>query len=727
VAPNLSRRTGLVALVALTLGVPATAPPSVAAPARAAVAADRGFQPGAPGIGDPYFPRDGNGGYDVRHYALSLRYQPTTGRLAGAATIRARATQNLSRFNLDLDGLRVRSVRVNSRPATWTRHGGELTIDPNGPGLRRGKPFRSVIRYDGRPRLFNQSLSTGGFFHTDDGAMVAGQPHAASAWFPADDHPSDKATYTFRVSAPKDLQVVANGVLTHRHTTGELRTWTWQARAPMASYLATIGIGHFRMVHYRKRGIRYWDAIDSRLFRPPASPRTGQQFAISRKADSSYKRLTHTIHVPASGAQLSFWVTRGTELNWDYFFVEAHTARQNDWTTLPDANGHTSSAIGDGCPFWLELHPFLTHYQTERKSGGCTPRGRTGTWHAASGRSHGPENWVVDLSPYAGRTVEVSISQASDDGIQLYGAFVDDITVSTGEGNTSFEADGDILDGWTVRGPPAGSPGNTNDWFVGTAAQVPPTQGVIARQVLRRQPEILRFLAKRFGRYPTSVAGGMVDLEDSVELALETQTRPVYDSLLLTDPTDGASVVLHELTHQWFGDSLRLRRWRDIWLNEGFATYAEWMWSAHEHGDTPAQIAASVYRDRPADDPFWKVRIGNPGRDTLFDAAVYLRGALTLHRLRQRVGDHAFFRILHRWTRSRAGEAVTAGQFIRLTERVSGEHLRGMFHTWLYTRAKPPLPHTTAPGGRIAAASPTPRTLEWSRTAADSQSLPTRH
>ena len=109
------------------------------------------FSPGAPGVGDPYFPLDGNGGYDVQHYGLSLTYDPATDRLDGVATIEATATKNLSRFNLDFDGLTVRSIRVEGRRATWDRDRGELKITPQN-GLGRDQPFVTVIRYDGIPK-----------------------------------------------------------------------------------------------------------------------------------------------------------------------------------------------------------------------------------------------------------------------------------------------------------------------------------------------------------------------------------------------------------------------------------------------------------------------------------------------------------------------------------------------------------------------------------------------
>jgi bacillopeptidase F (M6 metalloprotease family) len=196
----------------------------------------------------------------------------------------------------------------------------------------------------------------------------------------------------------------------------------------------------------------------------------------SNIADISYKRLTRTISVPAGGGNLSFWISRDTEPDWDFTFVEAHTVGQNDWTTLPDANGHTSQSTGPNdpdlasCPAgWRELHPWLDHYQTFDGTGSCTPTGTTGVWNAASGRSAGWEQWSINLGAYAGKQVEVSIAYASDWSVQGLGTFVDDITLSTGE-STSFETD---LGGWTVTGPPPGSAPNSNNFARTTAGGFP--------------------------------------------------------------------------------------------------------------------------------------------------------------------------------------------------------------------------------------------------------------
>jgi Peptidase family M1 domain/Peptidase M1 N-terminal domain len=655
-------------------------------------AAGTQFRPGAPGIGDPYFPRDGNGGYDVKHYFLDLQYNPRTDVLRGQATIRARATQNLSRFNLDFVGLTVDGIRVNGCAASWTRNGHELVVTPCH-GLPTRNEFIVVVRYHGVPQpIVDDQLGISGFIATNDGAVIAGQPHGAATWFPANDHPLDKASYTFRVKVPAGLEVVANGGLRNKWTRNGWTTWRWDAGKPMASYLATATMGQFNLRAYERGGIRFWDAIDPALFAVP-EPRTGEQYAISQKGEPSYKRLARTIAVPAGGASLSFWINRDTEPEWDFVFVEARTVGQNDWTTLRDLNGHTSQNTGASCPYWHGLHPFLRHYQTDNGDDTCSPRGSTGRWWAASGASDGWERWRVDLSAYAGSTVRVSISYASDDLVQLPGAFVDDIVVSNGPGTTSFEDDGNTMDGWQVPGAPAGSAPNPNDWIVGTESDAPAPIGEDIEASFGRQSEIIAFLSSKFGRYPFATGGGIVDDVD-IGFALETQTRPVYSWLFWVFPGQGDIVVVHELAHQWYGDSLTVAAWRHIWLNEGFATYAEWLWSEHEGLGTAQGIFDGIYNEIPAADPFWSVIIGNPGPDLLLDFAVYQRGAMTLHQLRLAVGDADFFEILRRWAQSREGDNVTTAQFIALAERVSGESLDELFDTWLFTPRKPRLSAT---------------------------------
>ncbi|HET6920898.1 MAG TPA: hypothetical protein VFI46_15760 [Jiangellaceae bacterium] len=215
-----------------------------------------------------------------------------------------------------------------------------------------------------------------------------------------------------------------------------------------------------------------WDAAKYVRAGGPFDPHTGTNYVYSQIADVSYKRLGKTFTVPASGS-LDFWVSHDTELPWDFFFVEAHTVGQDNWTTLPDQNGHTSQDTGESCPAgWHsspdEIHPFLTHYQTLNANGTCSPTGTTGSWNASTGNSAGWQQWHVDLSAYAGQTVEVFLTYVSDWAVQGLGVFLDDVTDPTG--TTSFESD---LGGWTVSGAAPGSAPNFNDYIRTTAAGFP--------------------------------------------------------------------------------------------------------------------------------------------------------------------------------------------------------------------------------------------------------------
>jgi aminopeptidase N len=469
---------------------------------------------GAPGVGDDYYPLYGNGGYDVKHYLLKVSYDPATDRLVGVATISARATESLCRFNLDFQGMTVRSVVVDGQRAGWARsQDHELTVTPRHP-LKKGRRFTTVVRYDGVPRTQQIIISPdfsleAGFIHTDDGAVIAGEPEVAANWFPVNDHPIDKAAYTFVVTVPAGLEVVGNGRLIGHRTHGRSTTWVWNAPEPMASYLATSTIGQFDLRTYRTPdGLRMYDALDPDLFTEPANPDD-----------------------PAS-----------------------------------------------------------------------------------------------------------------------------------------------------------------------------PTFGEIADGSLARQGEILDFLASQFGPYPFSTGGGVVDDYDNLLFALENQTRSIYSKFFFTDSINGDAVVVHENAHQWYGDSVAVAEWKHIWLNEGFATYAEWLWSEHEDLGTTQEVFDFFYNLFPEGDPFWDVVIGDPGVEHLFDFPVYARGAMTLQVLRNQVGDRDFFRILRAWATRKAGGNGTTGQFVALAERISGQQLDELFNTWLFTAGRPALSPAAAAATAAAGA-----------------------
>jgi len=443
-----------------------------------------GARPGAAGVGDPYFPLDGNGGYDAKHYDLAIRYAPATDVLNGVVTIRARATQQLSAFNLDLDGLTIRSVTVDGRPARWSRIGTELTVTPRR-ALHKGAAFVTKIAYDGVPKVIHDpDLGDGGAFTTADGVMILGEPDVAQAWFPSNDHPIDKASYSIALTVPTGLEALSNGSPAGRSTRAGWTTWRWAQPEPMASYLAMAAIGEFDVKSYRQNGIRFVDGID------PALP--AEQYDIAAKS-------------------------------------------------------------------------------------------------------------------------------------------------------------------------------------------------------FAREPEILKFLSGFFGPYPFRAAGGIVDADGEWGYALENQGRPIYTPGDFANQEDGDSVVVHELAHQWYGDSVALGRWSDIWLNEGFASYAEWLWSEHE-GLGTAQATFDRFYATPATSSLWRYKVADPGAANLFVGAVYNRGAMTLHALRKAVGDKAFFRILRSWAQIHRGGNVTTAEFIRHSERISGKDLDALFTKWLYTTSKPATP-----------------------------------
>jgi aminopeptidase N len=498
------RRTRAVLVAAL---LTTTLAAMTLAPAAASNGASAGgCRAGAPGVGDPYYPLYGNGGYDVRHYLLNIRYNPATDRLVGVATITARATQNLCRFNLDFQGMTVRSVKVDGRRARWSRSADhELTVVPQR-HLKKGHRFTTVVRYDGVPRTqidlsIPEEPLPYGWIHTDDGADVVSEPEGSANWFPLNDHPTDKATFTFVVTVPAGLEAISNGRLVAHRTHGRWTTWVWNSPELMAPYLATATSGQFNLRTYRTAdGLRMYDAVDPDLYDLPVDPQD-----------------------PAS-----------------------------------------------------------------------------------------------------------------------------------------------------------------------------PTYGEIADGSLARQGEIIEFLESQFGDYPFSTGGGIVDDADNLFFALETQTRPVYPKDFFTDPISGDFVVVHEIAHQWYGDDVALAAWMHMWLNEGFATYAEWLWSGREGLGTPQEIFEFFYNDIPADDPFWDVVIGDPGIPNLFNGAVYVRGAMTLQVLRNQVGDRDFFRILRAWAKRKSGGNGTTAQFVALAERISGQQLDELFDAWLFTPGKPTFGVATA-------------------------------
>jgi aminopeptidase N len=440
-------------------------------------------KPGASGVRDPYFPRAGNGGYDVTHYGLTLSYDPQSRHLKGTAEITARATQNLSAFNLDLKGLDVAGVTVEGQDARWNRAGQELTVRPHD-DLDKGETFRATVRYSGTPETITDlDTSTEGWLPTADGALALGEPTGSMTWFPGNHHPSDKASYDITITVPESLQAVSNGELANATTKNGRTTFAWHTAEPMASYVATLAIGQYD-------------------------------------------------------------ITRSTTKN----------------------------------------------------------------------------------------------------GLPVYVA-------------------------------------------------VDPTQAEASKRVLAEIPEIMDWAEYNFGPYPFSSTGAIVDRPADAGYALETQTRPVFPG-----PTDTETLV-HELAHQWYGNSVTPKSWRDMWLNEGFATYAEWLWKEDHDGDTAQDIFDSLYNGdyygtEEDNKELWSSPPAKPsGAAHISEHPVYDRGAMVLHKIRQTVGDDAFYDIIQGWAAThRHGNADTADFTAYVEKKAPDKDFSEIWKDWLYGKGKPDHP-----------------------------------
>ncbi len=361
----------------------------------------------------------------------------------------------------------------------FRRTGQELIVTP-----RRGLPIhkRFVVRvaYAGTPHTIVVSPivfgAPYGWIYTNDGAFVGCEPNAARTWYPSNDHPSDKASFAFKITVPKSREVVANGTLIRHWVRASQATFVWREAQPMATYLATIGIGR-------------WD------FQNTTTPRGIQEFVAVDPALANDARHAHAV---------------------------AMTAR--------------------------------------------------------------------------------------------------------------------ITDYW----------------------------------------------ARTFGRYPFGSTGAIIDNVPRIGFSLETQTRPLYGFV------PDAGTVSHELSHEWFGESVSVRNWRHIWLNEGFAMFSSWLWTEHTGGPPTLHQARSIYNTIGPGSSFWKQSIADPKRNTMFSSAVYYRDAMTLAALRHKIGNHDFAVLLRTWAREHRYGNVTTAQFVNLAERVSGQRLGSFFYVWLWRPAKPP-------------------------------------
>jgi len=199
--------------------------------------------------------------------------------------------------------------------------------------------------------------------------------------------------------------------------------------------------------------------------------------------------------------------------------------------------------------------------------------------------------------------------------------------------------------------------------------------------VLAKIPDMVDYLTNRYGRYPFENIGAIVDNARFVGYALETQTKPVYDR----PPRE--STVVHEIAHQWFGNSVTLASWQDIWLNEGFATWSEWIWEEEQGGVTAQQQFDNLYAD--PDGPWGVSVVDFTDPADLFGAQGYDRGAMTLQALRGKIGVDKFDRLLRTWYKTYRNSNATTEEFVALSEKISGQQLDEFFDVWLHNPDKP--------------------------------------
>ncbi|HEY0644819.1 MAG TPA: M1 family metallopeptidase [Nocardioides sp.] len=240
----------------------------------------------------------------------------------------------------------------------------------------------------------------------------------------------------------------------------------------------------------------------------------------------------------------------------------------------------------------------------------------------------------------------------------------------------AFFAAGDFT---IARGKHHGLP-----WLVAVSQGLSVGDERASMRLMKKTPVVIAGLEKDLGDYPFSVVGGLTTSLNP-GFALENQTRPTYPAV----GGSYTSLVVHELAHQWFGDHIAVQAWRDIWLNEGFASFMEWRWDETHGGRPAAAILRSYYDNVSAQSEFWTVTVADPGADKVFDNAIYSRGAMTLQALRNRVGDAVFWKVIRTWIREQQGGNGATEEFEEVAARVSGQDLTGFFTAWLRTPSKP--------------------------------------
>jgi aminopeptidase N len=213
---------------------------------------------------------------------------------------------------------------------------------------------------------------------------------------------------------------------------------------------------------------------------------------------------------------------------------------------------------------------------------------------------------------------------------------------------------------------------------------VAPSLAAESAASIAKLPAMIDYFSSIYGRYPFSSAGVVAMDVPTLGYALETQTRPVF-AFAVDDLT-----LAHELAHQWYGNGVSVRQWRDIWIAEGFAEFSAWYWSEHTGDETAQEFFDDLYSIPASETDFWNPPPANPGDGgAIFSESIYARGAMTLQALRVKLGDKTFFKVMKSWFAANNGGNATPAQFAAFASAVSGKNLANFFNVWLYQEGKP--------------------------------------
>lgn len=221
------------------------------------------------------------------------------------------------------------------------------------------------------------------------------------------------------------------------------------------------------------------------------------------------------------------------------------------------------------------------------------------------------------------------------------------------------------------------------------SAAVPPARRAAFERAFADQPAMFDFFVRTFGPYPFPVYR-VVITDDSLEIPLEAQSLSIFGSNFLNRGWDAQRLIAHELSHQWFGNAVTMSTLKDIWLHEGFACYAEWLWSQESGGPSTDERAREHYDGlarKPQD-----LLLGDPGQDDVFDDRVYKRGAMTLHAIRRYIGDVEFFKLLPAWVAAYTGRNVTTADFAAFALQQTGHSIDELLDAWVYAPQLPAFP-----------------------------------